>query len=156
MPHLTSSCTSFFISSSSSLGVRSHVSDANSLEVNLSFLLESLENLVGLLIVSSVDKAGHVLNLVSDELALFVDVHFKSLFFLDVLASGWVSHLHVKSNLGVGLALSKSRVLLGTSLVWMGGLGVLLVLELWLLLHHHGSLHVKWVVLHTKHGGLSS
>lgn len=96
-------------------------------------------------------------NLVSHKLALFVDVNLKSLFFLDVLASGWVSHLHVKSDLGVGLALSKSRLVLGTVLlVSMGGLGVLLVLELWLLLHHHGGLHVEWVVLHTEHGGLCS
>lgn len=155
MHHLSWSCTDFI--TRSSLGVGSHVSDANSLKVNLSFLLESLENLVGLLVISVVNEARHVLYLVSHELALFVDVNFEGLFFLDVLACGWVSHLHVKSDLSVGLSLSESRVLLGTCLlVGMSSLCVLLVLELWLLLHHHGSLHVEWVVLHTEHRGLYS
>jgi hypothetical protein len=40
-----------------SLSVGSHVTDSNSLKVNLSFLLESLENFVGLLVVACIDES---------------------------------------------------------------------------------------------------
>jgi hypothetical protein len=141
------------------LSVGSHVADSYSLKVNLSFLLESLENLVGLLVVASVDEGGHVLDLVSHLLALLVHVHFQGLLLLHVLPGGWVNHFHVQSDLSVRLSLGQTRVLLGSASVLSSillSLSVLLVLELWLLLHHHGSLHVEWVVLHAKHRGLSS
>lgn len=100
-----------------------------------------------------------MLDLVSDLLALLVHVHFKGLLLLHVLPGGWVNGFHVQSDLCVRLSLSETRVLLGSAGVLSSvllSLGILLVLELWLLLHHHGSLHVERIVLHAKHGGLSS
>lgn len=90
------------------MSVGAHVTNADSLQVDLSLLLESLEDLVGLLVVARIDEAGHVFDLVRDLLALLVDVHFEGLLLLDHLASGGVLRLHVQSDLGVGLALGEA------------------------------------------------